>query len=292
MFPLFGNCSFLFFLFFFCFLPRLCFPTEITSGQATVITTDDHNATWHNFTRFKDAEKGSHVSGIAELKKYFQRFGYLSIPDNQNDNFTDVLDAQFESAVVLYQQKFGLSITGKLDSETISTIMSSRCGVSDTDNYPLANIRIGFFKGNHGDGQPFDGVLGVLAHAFSPENGRFHLDKDETWVVDFEKVKSKVAVDLESVVTHEIGHILGLAHCSVKEAVMYPSLKPRSKKVNLKLDDVEGVQALYGSNPNFKFNSLLDSENFYNKTISLNPRSCSWTFSSAMVVIFLLLMIT
>ncbi|MBA0657017.1 hypothetical protein Goklo_009331, partial [Gossypium klotzschianum] len=85
----------------------------------------------------------------------------------------------------------------------------------------------------------------------------FHLDKDETWAVDFEKVKSKAAVDLESMVTHEIGHILGLAHSSVKEAVMYPSLKPRNKKVNLKLDDVEGVQALYGSNPNFKFSSLL-----------------------------------
>ncbi|XP_052480728.1 metalloendoproteinase 4-MMP-like [Gossypium raimondii] len=163
---------------------------------------------------------------------------------------------------------------------------------TEIDNYPLTNIRIGFFKGNHGDGQPFDGILGVLAHAFSPENGRLHLDKDETWAVDFEKVKSKAAVNLESVVTHEIGHILGLAHSSVKEAVMYPSLKPRSKKVNLKLDDVEGVQSLYGSNPNFKFSSLLDSENFYNKTISLNPRSCSWTFSSAMVVIFLLLMLT
>ncbi|MBA0744289.1 hypothetical protein Gogos_006922, partial [Gossypium gossypioides] len=46
---------------------------------------------------------------------------------------------------------------------------------TEIDNYPLANIRIGFFR-----------------------NGRFHLDEDETWAIDFEKVKSKTAIDLES----------------------------------------------------------------------------------------------
>lgn len=60
------------------------------------------------------------------------------------------------------------------------------------------------------------------------------------------------AVDLESVAVHEIGHLLGLGHSSVAEAIMYPTIKTRTKKVELAEDDVEGVQKLYGSNPNYK----------------------------------------
>ncbi|KAG6784635.1 hypothetical protein POTOM_010333 [Populus tomentosa] len=90
-----------------------------------------------------------------------------------------------------------------------------------TDDYVFADIKTGFYSEDHGDGEPFDG-----------EN-------------------SKVAVDLESVVVNEIGHLLGLAHASVEEAVMHPSLKPGKKKLDLTMDDMQGVQALYGSNPNF-----------------------------------------
>ncbi|GMH26648.1 hypothetical protein Nepgr_028491 [Nepenthes gracilis] len=151
----------------------------------------------------------------------------------------------------------------------------------------VADVRIGFFRGDHGDGEPFDGVLGALAHAFSPENGRLHLDAAETWAVDFKSQKSSVAVDLESVATHEIGHVLGLAHSSVKEAIMYPSLSPRTKKVDLRIDDVVGVQALYGSNPNFKLSSLLESDSTSNQPVDSRTGSCRWAVLTATIFLIL-----
>ncbi|KAF5177293.1 Metalloendoproteinase 4-mmp [Thalictrum thalictroides] len=150
----------------------------------------------------------------------------------------------------------------------------------------MADIKVGFYSGDHGDGEPFDGVLGVLGHAFSPQSGRFHLDAAETWAIDLGSEKAMDAVDLESVMTHEIGHVLGLAHSSVQEAVMYPSLSPRTKKVNLRLDDVKGVQALYGSNPDFKMNSLLVSETS-NQGFVLSPKSSKWfTFILLILCLF------
>uniref|UniRef100_A0A0E0K0V5 Peptidase metallopeptidase domain-containing protein n=1 Tax=Oryza punctata TaxID=4537 RepID=A0A0E0K0V5_ORYPU len=118
-----------------------------------------------------------------------------------------------------------------------------------------ADITIGFYSGDHGDGEAFDGPLGTLAHAFSPTDGRFHLDAAEAWVASGDLSTSSsfgTAVDLESVAVHEIGHLLGLGHSSVPDSIMYPTIRTGTRKVDLESDDVLGIQSLYGTNPNFK----------------------------------------
>ncbi|KAH0668903.1 hypothetical protein KY289_023396 [Solanum tuberosum] len=126
----------------------------------------------------------------------------------------------------------------------------------EMDSYRLADIQIGFFVRDHGDGNPFDGPMKILAHTFAPPTGFFHLDGEDNWVVDGEYLKEGM-VDLESVAVHEIGHLLGLDHSSEKEAIMFPTLEDGTRKVELSRDDIEGVQMLYGSNPNYNGSSTV-----------------------------------
>ncbi|XVE68012.1 hypothetical protein DITRI_Ditri09bG0034100 [Diplodiscus trichospermus] len=104
-----------------------------------------------------------------------------------------------------------------------------------------ADIRIGFYRLDHGD-YPFDGPGNVAAHAFLPQDGRFHYDADENW--SFNPTWNQL--DLESVAVHEIGHNLGLQHSYDPNAIMYPSIPLGTIKRKLGQDDINSLRALYG----------------------------------------------
>ncbi|MBI3473450.1 MAG: matrixin family metalloprotease, partial [Candidatus Solibacter usitatus] len=109
----------------------------------------------------------------------------------------------------------------------------------------LRSFYIYFARGDHGDGFPFDGPGGILAHGFypappNPESiaGDMHFDLDETWTA------SPSGIDVFSVALHEAGHALGLAHSDNPQAVMYAYYR---YVTTLHADDIAGIQDLYGA---------------------------------------------
>ncbi|ESN96717.1 hypothetical protein HELRODRAFT_134536, partial [Helobdella robusta] len=120
----------------------------------------------------------------------------------------------------------------------------SRLSFQQSSNNSTADIQIGFYKRDHGDGFSFDGMFGILAHAFVPEYGKLHFDDDEMWS-RVDKGFNLFLMNLRQVATHEIGHLLGLGHSSVPKTVMYP-FHYYTSNFMLTDDDIKGIETIYG----------------------------------------------
>ena len=113
-----------------------------------------------------------------------------------------------------------------------------------TDASAPRTVAIKFASGAHGDGYPFDGPGGILAHTFypvpvNPESiaGDMHLDADENWHAGGD-------VDIYTVALHEAGHAIGLGHSDNPGDVMYPYYR---RGMALSANDIGAAQALYGT---------------------------------------------
>ncbi|XP_075663281.1 metalloendoproteinase 5-MMP-like [Castanea sativa] len=239
----------------------------------------------HSFKSLQHLEgthKGQTVKGLHEIKHYLSAFGYLKLNHSiglSNDHASvkdkDEFDEHLERAIKSFQKNFHLNVTGRLDSSTLDNMMTPRCGVTDDNmspnyaffdgkpkwnknylNYTFDSsvtlevlIRAGEclqltgdFFGIIRDDQAFDGPGNVLAHAAPPTIGKMHFDADENWSIDNPNGDQ---LDLVSVATHEIGHILGLQHSTNVDAIMYPFMNRGMTKRELTDDDIDGIAALY-----------------------------------------------
>ncbi len=118
-----------------------------------------------------------------------------------------------------------------------------------------ANLTLGWVAQ---DDPAYDLGPGTLAHADTPcsapalpnaPNQSFlHVhfnDHQINWnLFDY----SPFTIDIETVALHEIGHLLGLDHSSVRESVMWPEYARTERRV-LHTDDIAALNALYGPAP-------------------------------------------
>lgn len=115
------------------------------------------------------------------------------------------------------------------------------------------DIVISWAASGYGGRHTFDGKGGKVAQTYYPYtggglwyDGDIVLDDAETWVAAAPTERFPNQVHLTSVVMHEMGHSLGLAHTSNRAALMWPYY---SGVRGLAAHDIAGVQALYGAPP-------------------------------------------
>ncbi len=140
-------------------------------------------------------------------------------------------------------------IAGEAEKQAVRdgmALWSNVSAVTFTENTrtpSAADIRISWVTGEHGDGFPFDGTNRILAHTFFPTDGDVHFDDAETWTTS---TRSEAAqpIDLVTVTAHEIGHSLGLDDSEDRDVLMHGTYYGTRRY--LEIDDILGVQAMYG----------------------------------------------
>ncbi len=193
---------------------------------------------------------GTGDHGPGEYATYGTRWSETDLTYGFAGHTTDLSVAAQEAAVAR-----ALATWSSVSPLTFTEVRD--CGLAfDSPNCLTPDIRITFGTGDHGGGSydpDFDGPGGTAAHAFYPPPngvsaaGDLHLDDAERWSTN------GTGVDLESVVLHEIGHALGLAHatadqCPLRASANRPIMCGTIVGVDRTVapDDIVGIQSLYG----------------------------------------------
>ena len=232
----------------------------VPAGEAPPPEFDEHNNSGNGMG---DPATEGHDPGSTEGTS-FEEFRAILAWEDQDP---DTVGIQITYS---YSNLFDGGMLGEVDEDGLRAATEEALGlwasvtplhfieVDDTGPLPEESIDLDYDADEHANiriGHHFiDGSIGAnaLAHAFFPppeggtgQSGDLHFDNGNFWGIG----SSSGFVDVIEVMTHELGHSLGLGHEDVVDAIMNPTIAGRFDNLGdgiLLPDDIAGIQSLYG----------------------------------------------
>ena len=138
---------------------------------------------------------------------------------------------------------------GKTASMTFVALEDIACKKAEY-NRTGKNVNVVLFQDNDWKYRGIDGTLAKTSATFDTETGEI-FDADIEVNTAFNKVTlsdtpGKVEYDLQAILTHEVGHFLGIGHSNEDSATMFPSYTPGTLAIRqLSPDDKKAACAAY-----------------------------------------------
>lgn len=175
-----------------------------------------------------------------------------------NQNGTQSLDPEDTRAIIRKTFQAWSDVpcgTGGKDGTASMTFQERdpvSCKMSEY-NKEGPNLNVVLFQDDDWKYRGIDGTLAKTSVTYNDETGEIY-DADievnaANNTVTISDDPQKVQYDLQAILTHEVGHFIGVAHSSESSAVMFASYSPGSMaQRTLSDDDVDAVCAIYPPN--------------------------------------------
>jgi len=161
-----------------------------------------------------------------------------------NAEFVQAADASFRA----WQQ--AACKTGATPSLSLTNFGSVSCDRLEF-NTDQGNANILMFRENKWPYENAENSLARTTVTYNKDTGEIldaDLEINATYEITLDPA-SQVTTDLLTILTHEIGHFLGIAHSPFESAVMFAYSAPGMAKTQLTDDDIDAVCSLYPPAP-------------------------------------------
>ncbi len=189
----------------------------------------------------------------------------------------------FETVSAIIDQAFstwqGADCGGGLASIEVQDLGAVSCNRVEY-NQSQANANIFMFRDNSWPYKNAEDTLALTTVTYNTENAEIYdadveINSFEATFTTTDDV-ALIDTDLLAVVTHEVGHFLGLSHSQLRGATMYPDYRPKdTHQRTLDADDIEAICLAYPPDRSVNANQCTPRHGFSSQCAVTDDGGCS-----------------